>query len=83
MTKYQDQVFTDLKEGARLHCTEGYRYKTWLSYPDGKKRTIRRDSAETVCQKKAEFLLFGRFDGIAHVNQSLGKDFFKLLNPND
>lgn len=66
MTKYQNQILKDMKDGAKLRCTEGTNYKTWLLYPDGEKRTIKRDAAEKVCTENAELLLFGRHDGIAH-----------------
>jgi tRNA G37 N-methylase TrmD len=66
MTKYQDQILKDLKNGAKLQCTEGRNYKTWLVYPDGTKRKVRRDSADKVCAENESILIFGRHDGIAH-----------------
>ena len=67
MTNYQDQILKDLKNGAKLQCTEGINYTTWLIYPDGKKRNIRRDSAEKVCNENERLLIFGRHDGITHI----------------
>jgi hypothetical protein len=66
MTKYQDQILKDLKNGAKLQCTEGSDYKAWLVYPDGTERKVRRDSAEKVCNENESLLIFGRPDGIAH-----------------
>lgn len=66
MTKYQDQILKDLKNGAKLQCTEGSNYKVWLVYPDETERTVRRDSAEKVCNENESLLIFGRPDGIAH-----------------
>lgn len=64
MTKYQDQILKDLKKGAKLQCTEGSNYKTWLVYLDGTKRNVRRDSAEKICNKNARYLVFGEHEGI-------------------
>ena len=66
MTKYQDQILKDLKNGAKLQCTEGSDYKAWLVYPDGTERKVRRNSAEKVCNENEGILIFGRPDGIAH-----------------
>jgi hypothetical protein len=66
MTKYRDQILKDLKNGAKLQCTEGSDYKAWLVYPDGTERKVRRDIAEKVCNENEGILIFGRPDGIAH-----------------
>ena len=62
----QDQILKDLKNGAKLQCTEGSDYKAWLVYPDGTERKVRRNSAEKVCNENESLLIFGRPDGIAH-----------------
>ena len=66
MTKYQEQILKDLKDGAKLQCTEGSNYKTWMNYKDGRIRKVRRDSVERVCNENENLLIFGRPDGIAH-----------------
>jgi hypothetical protein len=66
MTKYQDQILKDLKDGAKLQCTEGHNYKAWLVYPNRHERKVRRDSAEKVCNENFEDLIFGSFDGISY-----------------
>ena len=66
MTRYQVKIFEAIREGALLQCTEGENYKCWLLYPDGTKRTVRRDSAEKVCDLNEEVLIFGNKAGILH-----------------
>ena len=53
-----------LKNGAKLQCTEGLNYKTWLVYADGKKENVRRDSANKVCSDFESKLVFGEWSGI-------------------
>jgi hypothetical protein len=65
MSKYQTKIVEALKNGAKLQCTEGLNYKTWLVYPNGDKETIRRDSANKVCSKFEHKLIFGEWSGIA------------------
>jgi len=43
---------------------EGKDYKTWLIYPNGDKLTVRRDSAEKVCEIYDRQLIFGEHLGI-------------------
>lgn len=52
-----------LKDGALLNCTEGTDYKTWLEFPNGNKQSIRRDTAEKICNVYMDKLNFGN-DGI-------------------
>jgi len=61
LTKYQTKIVEALKNGAKLQCTEGPNYKTWLIYPDGRKENIRKDSANNDFESK---LIFGEWSGI-------------------
>lgn len=65
MSKYQQQIVEALKQGARLNCSEGRNYKTWLAYPDGRKVSVRRDSANKVCTDFESKLIFGKPEGIS------------------
>lgn len=64
MSKYQTKIVEALKNGAKLQCTEGTNYKTWLIYPNGNKENIRRDSANKVCSNFESKLVFGELSGI-------------------
>ena len=64
MSKYQTKIVEALKKGAKLQCTEGKNYKTWLIYADGKKQKVRRDSANKVCIDFESKLVFGEWSGI-------------------
>ena len=64
MSKYQLKIIEALKGGAKLQCTEGSSYKTWLIYPNGVKEVIRRDSANKVCESYFGSLVFGESTGI-------------------
>lgn len=64
MSKYQAKIVDALKTGAKLQCTEGVNYRTWLIYPDGKKEIVRRDSANKVCSAFENNLVFGELNGI-------------------
>jgi hypothetical protein len=64
MTAYQEKLKQALISGALLQCTEGKNYKTWLVYPNGKTETVRRDSAEKVCETYFNSLVFGETNGI-------------------
>lgn len=64
MTDYQNMIFEALQSGAKLKSTEGKNYKCWLVYPNGEKKTIRRDSAEKVCTENSSRLVFGEAQGI-------------------
>ena len=64
MSKYQTKIVEALKNGAKLQCTEGANYKTWLVYSDGKKENVRRDSANKVCSDFESKLVFGEWSGI-------------------
>jgi hypothetical protein len=64
MSEYQTKIVEALKNGAKLKCTEGTNYKTWLVYPNGKIENIRRDSANKVCSAFAPKLVFGEWSGI-------------------
>ena len=64
MRKYQTKIVEALKKGAKLQCTEGKNYKTWLIYADGKKQKVRRDSANKVCIDFESKLVFGEWSGI-------------------
>ena len=64
MSKYQIKIVEALKNGAKLQCTEGKNYKTWLIYADGKKQKVRRDSANKVCIDFESKLVFGEWSGI-------------------
>jgi len=63
MSKYQQKILNALKNGAKLDCTEGSNYKTWLVYPDGEKENVRRDSVNAVCSEYEGKLKFEK-DGI-------------------
>jgi hypothetical protein len=65
MSKYQTKIVEALKNGAKLQCTEGANYKTWLVYPNGKIENIRRDSANKVCLDYENKLVFGLNEGIS------------------
>jgi hypothetical protein len=64
MSKYQTKIVEALKNGAKLQCTEGANYKSWLVYPDGKKVNVRRDSVNKVCSDFESKLVFGEWSGI-------------------
>jgi len=64
MSYYQLQILEALQIGAKLRCTEGEKFKTWLVYPNGERKTVRRDSAIKVCADNDEFLVFGEHGGI-------------------
>jgi hypothetical protein len=64
MTKYQTKIVEALKKGAKLQCTEGANYKTWLVYPNGEKENVRSDSANKVCSYFESELVFGEWSGI-------------------
>lgn len=64
MSKYQVKIVEALKKGAKLQCTEGKKYKTWLAHPDGSKESVRRDSANKVCSDFESKLVFGEWSGI-------------------
>lgn len=64
MTAYQEKIKQALISGALLQCTEGENYKTWLVYQNGKIETVRRDSAEKVCEMYFNSLVFGETNGI-------------------
>ena len=64
MSKYQRKIVDALKNGAKLQCTEGANYKTWLVHSDGKKENVRRDSANKVCSDFESKLIFGEWSGI-------------------
>jgi len=64
MSKYQAKIVKAIKAGAKLQCTEGVNYKTWLVYSDGKKENVRRDSANKVCIDYERKLVFGEWSGI-------------------
>jgi len=64
MTTYQISIANALKLGSKLQSSEGVNYKTWLTHPNGDIQNIRRDSAEVVCEKKKEYLIFGEVSGI-------------------
>lgn len=70
---YQETIVNDLKNGARLQCTEGGNYKCWIVYPDGKTRNVRRDSAERVCRDYDRYLIFGEWAGIRWYTTKDGK----------
>ncbi len=65
MSKYQNKIVDALKSGAKLQCSEGSNYKTWLVYPDGKKENVRKDSANKVCIDFERKLIFGGWGGIS------------------
>lgn len=50
-TAAQETIYNHLANGAKLQCTEGANYKTWIEYPHGKQINIRRDVAERFCEK--------------------------------
>lgn len=64
MSKYQTKIVEALKSGAKLQCTEGVNYRTWLVYPNGETENIRRDSANKVCTDFFNKLIFGEYTGI-------------------
>lgn len=64
MSNYQNKILNALKNGAKLQCTEGKNYKTWLIHPNGEKENIRRDSANKICSNYENNLTFGDWDGI-------------------
>ena len=64
MSKYQTKIVEALKKGAKLKCTEGKNYKTWLVHPNGSKESVRRDSANKVCSDFESKLVFGEWSGI-------------------
>lgn len=47
-TKYQKWIINEMKNGAVIKCTEGKNYKVWLSYKDGRRISIRRNSANKI-----------------------------------
>lgn len=61
---YQEKIFEALKNGSKLQCTEGANYKTWLIHPNGTTETVRRDSANKVCETYFSKLVFGELGGI-------------------
>ena len=63
-SNYQTKIVEALKNGAKLQCTEGSNYKTWLVYPDGKRKIVRRDSANKICSDFESKLVFGEWSGI-------------------
>lgn len=63
MNSYQNKIVEALKNGAKLR-TEGDNYKTWLIYPNGEKKVVRRDSANKVCIDFENKLIFGEMGGI-------------------
>ena len=69
--KYQEKIFEALKNGSKLQCTEGSNYKTWLIHPNGKTETVRRDSANKVCETYANKLVFGEHGGIRIIDRYL------------
>jgi len=73
MSNYQLMILDALQMGAKLQCTEGENYKCWLVYPDGKKKNVRRDSAEKVCNENEQYLIFGEVDGIKWRNSAESK----------
>jgi hypothetical protein len=68
LTNYQQNILNNLKSGMYLQSTEGKNYKTYLiEYKNGKqinKISIRRDSAEKICDEFSDKLVFGDFKGI-------------------
>jgi hypothetical protein len=87
MSEYQRKIVEALKNGAKLQCTEGVGYKTWLVYPNGKTENIRRDSAIKVCADFFDNLCFGESDGIRWIVRDIAKcrnnfvkDFYNTNN---
>jgi hypothetical protein len=68
MSKYQNEIITALKNGARLQSTEGSNYRAWLIFSDGTTKRVRRDSAEKVCMDYSHKLIFGEWGGIRYRN---------------
>ncbi len=66
MSKYQQMIINSLKDGAKLQSTEGNNYKTYLIFPNGERKNIRRDSSEKVCLEYESKLVFGEKDGIRY-----------------
>jgi hypothetical protein len=61
---YQTKIVDALKNGAKLQCSEGVNYRTWLVYPNGEVETVRRDSANKVCLDFQDKLIFGEWSGV-------------------
>lgn len=87
MSKYQTKIVEALKNGAKLQCTEGVNYRTWLVYPNGETESIRRDSAIKICADFFDNLCFGEPDGIrwivrdiAKCRKNFVKDFYNTNN---
>jgi hypothetical protein len=64
MKKLERKIFNALQNGARLQSSEGKNYKTWLIFENGETETIRRDLAESFCEKYEQDLVFGDWNGI-------------------
>lgn len=60
LSDYQKQIINHLKNGAILQSNEGVNYKTWLKFPDGSIKNIRRNSVELITGEDSyQFLSFG------------------------
>jgi hypothetical protein len=53
-----------MKNGAVIKCSEGKDYKTWFDYPDGSKKTIRRNSVEIITSIEDSYKYFSFGDAI-------------------
>lgn len=73
MTKYQEEIFKDIKSGAKLQCSEGSDWKAWLNYTDGTSKKVNRRSAEIVCDVNSNVLSFGNNDGISYKPNRMNK----------
>lgn len=58
---YKEKIICDMKNGAILKCTEGKKYKAWLEYANGEKKTIRRDTASKISVEFMEKLDFTNY----------------------
>jgi hypothetical protein len=63
LTSYQKFIFNSIRYGSKLVSSEGENYKCCLDI-HGNKKMIRRNSAEIVCDKMKEYLIFGDNEGI-------------------
>jgi hypothetical protein len=65
LSPYQKEIVLCMNKGAKLQSSEGKHYKTWLVFNSGKRTPIRRNSAESICNKGGdEYFVFGEPGGI-------------------
>lgn len=58
------QIVDKMKSGAKLQCSEGKYYKTWLVFPDGQTEKTSKTIANKIAIRYNDELVFGEQEGI-------------------